>query len=280
MKNCFRFFSIALALITLCSACRSINNTRAELGIPQASVVLSFDDGPNAHGDTTARLLDILKKHHIQAMFCLLGENAEYNPELVRRIRDEGHYIINHGYSEKWARKMDDAEFRDNLLRGEAAITTALGEAPQSMPLAPQSMPLAPQSMPLAPQSKLYRPHGGFYTAGQEKIWQEAGYTMAGGSARAYDAPLTAAKKTRVIRQIVKAIEQQGGGLILLHDARDSHIRMEAELAKNPNGAFNRSWMPEAVEEIIVELTKKGYRFDGGIQAAFPQKPCLSWGWF
>ncbi len=50
-----------------------------------------------------------------------------------------------------------------------------------------------------------------------------------------------------------------GGGIILLHDARDSHARMEGELANDPYGVFNRSWLPEAVEKIIVALRQRGY---------------------
>jgi peptidoglycan/xylan/chitin deacetylase (PgdA/CDA1 family) len=238
MKNILYWCAIALALLP---CCQSINRSRTALGIARPGVILSFDDGPNAHADTTARLLDALQKYQIQAMFALLGENAEHSPGLVRRIREEGHCIINHGYNDKWAGKMTDAEFRDNLLRGEAAIAAASGEA-------------------LNP--KLYRPQGGFYTASQEKILRNEGYALVNGSIRIYDAVLDKTKKNKAVRQVVKMVEQQGGGLILLHDARDSYFRMEAELAKNPAGPFDRSWIPEAVEEIILALLEKGYRFE------------------
>jgi peptidoglycan/xylan/chitin deacetylase (PgdA/CDA1 family) len=204
-------------------------------------VILSFDDGPNAHEDTTARLLDTLKKHQVKAMFALLGENAAHSPALVRRIRAEGHVIINHGYNDKWAGKMTDAEFRNNLLRGESAIASALGE----------------EFVP-----KLYRPQGGFYTTSQEKILRREGYALVNGSVRIYDAVLDATKKQKAVRRVVKLVEEQGGGLILLHDGRDSHYRMKAELAKNPGGPFDRSWIPEAVEEIILALREKGYHFE------------------
>jgi hypothetical protein len=38
---------------------------------------------------------------------------------------------------------------------------------------------------------------------------------------------------------------------------------MEENLAKKPDGEFNRTWIPEAVEEIIIELEKKNYRLSG-----------------
>jgi len=60
-------------------------------------VALSFDDGPDPKW--TPQVLDILKAHHVKAAFFLLGEQAEANPELVRRIVQEGHEIGNHSYT-------------------------------------------------------------------------------------------------------------------------------------------------------------------------------------
>jgi peptidoglycan/xylan/chitin deacetylase (PgdA/CDA1 family) len=234
-------FLIAGALLLL-SACQSINRTRTELAVPEGCVIFTFDDGPNAHEDTTARLLDVLRKYHIRAMFALLGENVERNPDLVRRIHDEGHYIINHGYGGKWAYNMDGEAFKENLLRGEAAITAALGQAPEPL---------------------LYRPHGGFYKKKHERMWREAGYTLAPGSARAYDAVKDAADAEAVKNMIMDAVITQKGGVILLHDARDSHFLMEERLAKAPTGVFNRSWIPHTTEEIILLLTEKGFRLTG-----------------
>jgi peptidoglycan/xylan/chitin deacetylase (PgdA/CDA1 family) len=60
-------------------------------------LALTFDDGPNA--TWTPRLLDILASHDVRATFFLLGRRAEAQPELVRRIRAEGHLIGNHSWS-------------------------------------------------------------------------------------------------------------------------------------------------------------------------------------
>jgi peptidoglycan/xylan/chitin deacetylase (PgdA/CDA1 family) len=231
-------------LCLLFFACRSINSSRTELNMPTSIVCLRFDDGPNARGDTTRRLLDVLKKYQIQAQFCLLGENAAHNPDLVRRIYDEGHCIINHGYSDKWAYRMNDKEFRNNLLMGEAAISAALGHN-------------------LYP--KLYRPHGGFYRKRQEKILRDEGYTIVPVTVRVYDAVITAGGKDKAVRQVTGKVIKQGGGIILLHDARDSYSVTEKELARNNRGVFDRSWIPEAVEEIIITLLDKGFTFKAEI---------------
>jgi hypothetical protein len=58
-------------------------------------------------------------------------------------------------------------------------------------------------------------------------------------------------------------VKKQNGGIIMLHDARDSPVRMEAVLAANPNGEFNRAWIPDVVEEIITVLLERGCRLNG-----------------
>jgi peptidoglycan-N-acetylglucosamine deacetylase len=60
-------------------------------------LVLTFDDGPDEK--YTAQILDILKKENVPAAFFLIGENIEKNPDLVRRIYNDGHEIGNHTFS-------------------------------------------------------------------------------------------------------------------------------------------------------------------------------------
>jgi hypothetical protein len=86
---------------------------------------------------------------------------------------------------------------------------------------------------------------------------------MIGGTARAYDAVIDMTGKNEVRRKIIRAVREQRGGIILLHDARDSHFRMERELEKCPGGEFNRSWIPETTEGIILRLLEKGYELNG-----------------
>jgi len=238
MRNKFASLFALIFTLVFVFSCKTINQSREDLRIPQSIVYFSFDDGPNARGDSTARLLDVLKKYQIKAVFCLLGENVERYPDLVRRIYNEGHYVANHGYSEKWASKMNDEQFRDNLVRGGAAISSVLG---------------------FEMNPKLYRPHGGFYNSAQEKIIRDEGYAIVNSTIRVYDAVSDGTKRGKVVKQVVNKAEKQGGGFVLLHDARDSYIQLEAQLAKNPHGVFDRSWIPDTVEEIIIILLKKGF---------------------
>ncbi|MCL2012853.1 MAG: polysaccharide deacetylase family protein [Cystobacterineae bacterium] len=295
-----RLFLAFFCLLVL-EGCKTIGtaNTRA---FPPGVVVFSFDDGPNAHEDTTLRLLEVLEKHNIRGCFSLFGVNAERHPHLVRRILAGGHRIINHGYVETWAVFLDAKAFRANLWAGERAIDHALnglnglnGLAPQnkSPPISPTTTPLAQgpaqgpaqnsvQSpaqgpahssaqnsfveMPRVEEASLplvYRPHGGFYTGKQRHIWEQQGYKMAPCTVRIYDAVMGVADRDRAIAQAVSKIEKQRGGILLLHDSKDSYVTMEAQMALNPQGPFNRSWIPEAVEEMISILQEKGYSMSG-----------------
>ena len=59
-------------------------------------IALTFDDGPDP--EWTPEILDILKRANVKAAFFLVGANAEHDPDLVKRIVDEGHEIGNHTY--------------------------------------------------------------------------------------------------------------------------------------------------------------------------------------
>ena len=60
-------------------------------------LALTFDDGPNPVW--TPRLLDVLASHDVRATFFMLGQHAQAEPELARRIAEAGHLIGNHSWS-------------------------------------------------------------------------------------------------------------------------------------------------------------------------------------
>ena len=60
-------------------------------------LALTFDDGPNPAW--TPRLLEVLERHDVRAIFFLLGSRAEAEFGLVREIVAAGHLIGNHSWS-------------------------------------------------------------------------------------------------------------------------------------------------------------------------------------
>jgi peptidoglycan/xylan/chitin deacetylase (PgdA/CDA1 family) len=68
----------------------SINGARD----PTKLVAVTFDDGPDPV--VTPRLLDLLAKRGCKATFFVLTERAHAQPELLRRLIDEGHEVALH----------------------------------------------------------------------------------------------------------------------------------------------------------------------------------------
>jgi len=60
-------------------------------------LALTFDDGPNPAW--TPYLLDMLAGYNVQATFFLLGGRANAEPQLARRMVDEGHVVGNHSWN-------------------------------------------------------------------------------------------------------------------------------------------------------------------------------------
>jgi peptidoglycan-N-acetylglucosamine deacetylase len=57
---------------------------------------LTFDDGPDIK--STIPLLNILANQNVRAVFFCSGKAASENPEIIKKIKSEGHLIGNHGY--------------------------------------------------------------------------------------------------------------------------------------------------------------------------------------
>ena len=56
--------------------------------IPDKTLILTFDDGPDAIW--TPKILDILAREHVPAVFFLIGERVVKNPEIVQRYTPRG----------------------------------------------------------------------------------------------------------------------------------------------------------------------------------------------
>jgi peptidoglycan/xylan/chitin deacetylase (PgdA/CDA1 family) len=89
-------------------------------GFPGGRVALTFDAGASAA--PAASILDTLQQRGITVTFFLTGRWAEENPDLVRRIAEEGHEIGNHTYSHPRLTELEEEEIREEIARTEALI--------------------------------------------------------------------------------------------------------------------------------------------------------------
>ena len=88
-------------------------------------VFLTFDDGPSR--TVTPLLLDYLKQENIKVTFFVLGSRVEWNPDLVKREYEEGHYIANHGYSHVYSKIYESTQsILDEYYSTEQCIKNAI----------------------------------------------------------------------------------------------------------------------------------------------------------
>ncbi len=114
---------------------------------------LTFDAG--YENGCTAQILDVLKDHHVPAAFFLVGNYLQQEPELVKRMTDEGHTVGNHTWSHPDMSKITD---RDAFARELGQVEDLYQE-------------VTGQAMP-----KYYRPPQGVYSEEDLKLARELGY--------------------------------------------------------------------------------------------------------
>ena len=116
-----------------------LKNYRAlYVGDPEKKeIYITFDAG--FENGNTAQILDALKKHNVKATFFLVGNYLETQPELVKRMVEEGHTVGNHTYSHPDMSKISDTEsFCAELQKNEALFEAITGQAMPKLYRPPQ----------------------------------------------------------------------------------------------------------------------------------------------
>jgi peptidoglycan-N-acetylglucosamine deacetylase len=155
------------------------------------TVALTFDDGPHPRG--TPATLVALEQAGVRATFFLVGEQVQRDPALAAEIVVAGHQVGIHCHRHRNPLRLAPAQVRQDLLRAEATIATAIGQAP-----------------------RLYRPPYGVLTAAglayaRRRGWQPLLWTRWGHDWRARATPASIASEATA--------DLGGGEVILLHDA-------------------------------------------------------------
>lgn len=88
-------------------------------------VAITYDDGPGAE---TNRLLDKLKAKNAHASFMVIAPSAEQHPELLKRMKAEGHTIGNHTKSHRQLNSLSYEQVSQEIDAGNAAIKKATGQ--------------------------------------------------------------------------------------------------------------------------------------------------------
>jgi cellulose synthase/poly-beta-1,6-N-acetylglucosamine synthase-like glycosyltransferase len=104
--------------------------------MPAHTAALTFNGGPDPKW--TPKLLDLLRKYNAQATFFIYGSKATRYPELVRRIRTEGHEIGSYTYTggdlgtASSIRASMELSLTQTALAGTAGVNTGLLRLPHT----------------------------------------------------------------------------------------------------------------------------------------------------
>ena len=85
------------------------------IGKDEKVIYLTFDAG--YENGNTAKILDTLKNKKVKATFFLVYDYVEKNPELVKRMINEGHIIGNHSYSHKCIPKLSTEAGTEEIMK-------------------------------------------------------------------------------------------------------------------------------------------------------------------
>ena len=182
----------------------------------EKALYLTFDDGP--HPTITPIVLDLLLKYNAKATFFCIGDRAKRYPEILERIRLEGHAIGNHTqhHINGWA--TSDREYTDQV-----------NQAAEFIP------------------SKLFRPPYGRIKRSQAGLLQKEGYKLVMWTILSadYDHKLS---KEECLNRVVRRIES--GDIYLFHDSEKGEERMLSVLPSLLKVATDKGFLFKKIEEV------------------------------
>jgi peptidoglycan-N-acetylglucosamine deacetylase len=160
---------------------------------------LTFDDGPTRI--STTAILDLLGELSIPATFFVIGVNAQRCPDLLVRMRDEGHVIANHSLEHP----------RLGMLRGRRFWNRQIGETNR----------IIEQAVGLKPA--MFRPPLGAKTWCAMRAAADQGQAVVTWSRRAVDGIATTPE--RILNRLTEQTTR--GDVLLLHDGVEPHRRRD-----------------------------------------------------
>jgi peptidoglycan/xylan/chitin deacetylase (PgdA/CDA1 family) len=164
------------------------------LPLKNREVVLTFDDGPSA--PYTEMVLEALAAECVKATFFLLGSNVVDDPDLVRRIAQEGHSMGTHTFNHVELNKLAIDEAKKEIDLGIKAATDALQGNRMLSPFFRAPM------LELSPQLEKH-----LISRGQ-MIW----------SIDVDSLDWNDTTEEQVVEDTIKKLEVAGKGIVLMHD--------------------------------------------------------------
>lgn len=206
--------SAASATIPPASEQNDLLKIAASAQTEQKICYLTFDDGPTT--SVTPLILDTLRKYNIKATFFQVGSMIEANPDMARRVYDEGHLLANHSYKHEYKQLYASADSFMSEINQTNDLIKNVGDGEEPF--------------------RLIRFPGGGYNAGTwgkkkqeyKELLKQNGYYYADWNSLNGDAE--GGKKTadQLLEGVKNSIKGHQNAVILMHDAAAKKTTAEA----------------------------------------------------
>ncbi|KAE8326523.1 hypothetical protein BDV39DRAFT_90669 [Aspergillus sergii] len=135
----YKFFTLSL-LMTLTPHVLSAPLNNAITTVPTGQIIrsctipntvaLTFDDGPSGY---TPQLLDLLSEYGAKATFFMIGEGSQAYPDIIQRIRSEGHQVGSHTLDHASLPSLSYGQIVKEMTKLEEILLSAMGDIPTYM---------------------------------------------------------------------------------------------------------------------------------------------------
>jgi len=209
-------------------------------GYKPGVVALSFDDGPDP--EWTPKVLDILKQKNVKGTFLMIGEQAQDNVSLMKRVMAEGHEIGNHTWTHPDISDISPRQVQLELNLTERLFGSKLGVKPLFF-RPPYSIDQEPDTNDQAAPAYQIQKMG--YTIIGNKIdtgdWDE----------RQKKTPQGITEDVLEQLQTMKSKPQFRGSIILLHDGGGDRSITIATLPVLIDGLRAHGYVIEQVSDLM-----------------------------
>lgn len=176
-----------------------------------SKIALTFDDGPH---ENTKNILDVLNKYQAKATFFITGDNSEKYPDIVKKMKEDGHQIGNHTYSHnRYFPIFNTNKMLEEIAKTSIITKRLIGTKPNS-----------------------FRPPFGITNPRIAKATKKLNMEVIGWSVRSLDTVIKDPQK--VVKRIIKRTKP--GSIILMHDyTQNSASVLEQILEYFSNKAYS-----------------------------------------
>lgn len=175
---------------------------------PSSKVVyLTFDDGPIP--ECTPEVLDILAHYNVKATFFMVGENAERYPELLNRVRQEGHAIGNHTYHHLKGYKTPTISYVHDAEQARAILQTNLFRPPHGRMKYTQKRALLQKGCTIYLWDVLTHDYNPRYSA-EYMLWIIKRYTRNGSIITMHDSLKSRDRMLKLLPMLIEWLHSQG----------------------------------------------------------------------